>query len=59
VLLLKREDFVTAASNLRSHIFGIELQSRFQVKEKAGNIVPVVGTTNAIVAVRQFALAFG
>ena len=44
------KDFVVAASNIRSHIFNIELQSKFQVKEKAGNIVPVVGTTNAIIA---------
>ena len=31
-------DFVTSASNLRAHIFGIPIQSRFDVKEKAGNM---------------------
>ena len=43
-------DFVTAASNLRSHIFGIEEQTRFKVKEMAGNIIPAIATTNAIIA---------
>jgi len=43
-------DFVTSASNLRSHIFGIPLQSRFSVKSQAGNIIPAIATTNAIIA---------
>jgi ubiquitin-like 1-activating enzyme E1 B len=43
-------DFVTAASNLRSAVFGIPLQSRFIVKEIAGNIIPAIATTNAIIA---------
>ena len=42
--------FVTAAANLRSHIFGIQLTSKFDVKSMAGNIIPAVATTNAIVA---------
>ena len=29
--------FVTAAANLRAHIFGIKPESRFKVKEMAGN----------------------
>lgn len=60
-------DFVTAASNIRSYIFGIPLQSKFSVKCKkkifklekllkfyclamAGNIIPAIATTNAIIA---------
>lgn len=43
-------DFVTATSNLRAHVFGIETKTRFQVKEMAGNIIPAIATTNAIVA---------
>lgn len=43
-------DFVTAAANIRSFIFGIGLKSRFDVKQMAGNIIPAIATTNAIVA---------
>jgi ubiquitin-like 1-activating enzyme E1 B len=43
-------DFVTAASNLRSRVFGIERKSKFDVKGIAGNIVHAIATTNAIVA---------
>ncbi|CEJ79950.1 hypothetical protein VHEMI00161 [[Torrubiella] hemipterigena] len=43
-------DFVTASANIRSHIFSIELKSRFDVKQMAGNIIPAIATTNAIVA---------
>jgi len=43
-------DFVTSASNLRSHAFGIPKQSRFNVKAMAGNIIPAIATTNAIIA---------
>jgi len=43
-------DFVTATSNLRAHVFGIDKQSRFKVKEMAGNIIPAIATTNAIIA---------
>jgi ubiquitin-like 1-activating enzyme E1 B len=43
-------DFVTACSNLRSHIFGIQLKTRFEIKEMAGNIIPAIATTNAIIA---------
>lgn len=42
--------FVTAAANLRAYIFGINLTSKFDVKSMAGNIIPAVATTNAIVA---------
>lgn len=43
-------DFVTAGANLRSIVFGIETKSRFDVKQMAGNIIPAIATTNAIVA---------
>jgi len=43
-------DFVTATSNLRAHAFGIEEKTRFKVKEMAGNIIPAIATTNAIIA---------
>lgn len=43
-------DFVTAATNLRALVFTIPLQSRFEVKSIAGNIIPAIATTNAIVA---------
>lgn len=49
--------FVTAASNLRSHIFGIPLQSQWTVASIAGNIIPAVATSNAIVAAGQVAAA--
>jgi len=42
--------FVTASANLRAFIFGINLTSKFDVKSMAGNIIPAVATTNAIVA---------
>lgn len=43
-------DFVTATANLRSIVFGIETKSRFDIKQMAGNIIPAIATTNAIVA---------
>jgi ubiquitin-like 1-activating enzyme E1 B len=43
-------DFVTASANLRSMVFGIEVKSRFDTKQMAGNIIPAIATTNAIVA---------
>jgi ubiquitin-like 1-activating enzyme E1 B len=43
-------DFVTASANLRSIVFGIETKSRFDIKQMAGNIIPAIATTNAIVA---------
>lgn len=42
--------FVAAASNLRSFSFGIPLKSKFDIKEIAGNIIPAIATTNAIIA---------
>ncbi|KAG9230379.1 hypothetical protein BJ875DRAFT_157742 [Amylocarpus encephaloides] len=43
-------DFVTASANLRSLVFGIDTKSRFDIKQMAGNIIPAIATTNAIVA---------
>lgn len=43
-------DFVTACANIRAHIFGIGQKTRFDIKSMAGNIIPAVATTNAVVA---------
>ena len=43
-------DFVAAAANLRSIVFGIETKSEFDIKQMAGNIIPAIATTNATTA---------
>jgi ubiquitin-like 1-activating enzyme E1 B len=43
-------DFVAAAANLRSIVFNIPLKSKFNIKQMAGNIIPAIATTNAIIA---------
>ncbi|KAI9844939.1 MAG: E1 ubiquitin-activating protein uba2 [Thelocarpon superellum] len=43
-------DFVVASANLRSLVFGIETRSKFGIKQMAGNIIPAIATTNAMVA---------
>ncbi|CAL1595283.1 unnamed protein product [Knipowitschia caucasica] len=43
-------DFVTAAANLRMNIFSMNMKSRFDVKSMAGNIIPAIATTNAVIA---------
>lgn len=43
-------DFVVSSANIRATIFGIDRKSLFDVKQMAGNIVPAIATTNAIVA---------
>lgn len=43
-------NFVASAANIRAHVFGIPLTSRFTLKSMAGNIIPAIATTNAIVA---------
>lgn len=43
-------DFVASAANLRAFNFHIALKSRFDVKAIAGNIVPAIATTNAVIA---------
>ena len=51
--------FVTATSNLRSYVFGIEpLQSLYSAKGIAGNIIPAIATTNAICAGLQILQVF-
>lgn len=51
--------FVTCTSNLRSYVFGIEpIQSYYSAKGIAGNIIPAIATTNAIVAGLQILQAF-
>jgi ubiquitin-like 1-activating enzyme E1 B len=51
--------FVTAASNLRSTVFGIEpIESFYSAKGIAGNIIPAIATTNAIVAGLQILQCF-
>ena len=46
-------NFIFAAANLRASSFSIELNTRFKIKEIAGNIVPAIASTNAIVASLQ------
>ena len=41
---------MTAAANLRANVFGITPQSKFDIKSIAGNIIPAIAATNAIVA---------
>ena len=43
-------DFVVSASNIRAHVFDIPRKSRFDVKSMAGNIVPAIATTNAVIS---------
>ncbi|XP_019638245.1 PREDICTED: SUMO-activating enzyme subunit 2-like [Branchiostoma belcheri] len=43
-------DFVTCAANIRAHIFGIQTKTRFDIKSMAGNIIPAIATTNAVIA---------
>ncbi|XP_075694388.1 SUMO-activating enzyme subunit 2 isoform X2 [Rhinoderma darwinii] len=43
-------DFVTSASNLRMYIFSMNMKSRFDIKSMAGNIIPAIATTNAVIS---------
>ncbi|XP_015516725.1 SUMO-activating enzyme subunit 2 [Neodiprion lecontei] len=43
-------DFVAACANIRAYIFGIAQKNRFDIKSMAGNIIPAIATTNAIIA---------
>ncbi|KAF8382198.1 uba-2 [Pristionchus pacificus] len=42
--------FVAACANIRAVIFGIPMKSLFEIKSMAGNIIPAIATTNAIIA---------
>ena len=50
--------FICAAANIRSRIFSIEPQSYHNSKGIAGNIIPAIATSNAIVAGLQVMQAF-
>lgn len=43
-------DFVLCASNLRASNFSIEMQTSFDCKKMAGNIIAAIATTNAIIS---------
>lgn len=43
-------NFVAAAANLRSHVFHIQNKTKFDIKQIAGNIIPAIATTNAIIS---------
>lgn len=43
-------NFVAAAANLRSHVFHIPNKTKFDIKQIAGNIIPAIATTNAIIS---------
>lgn len=43
-------NFVVSCANLRSTIFKIPMESHFEIKSKAGNIIPAIATANAMVA---------
>ncbi|ESN94142.1 hypothetical protein HELRODRAFT_103068 [Helobdella robusta] len=43
-------DFISAFSNLRGQMYGIERMDRLQIKKIAGRIVPAIATTTASVA---------
>ncbi|OBA21590.1 hypothetical protein METBIDRAFT_42025 [Metschnikowia bicuspidata var. bicuspidata NRRL YB-4993] len=43
-------NFVAAAANLRCCVFNIERKSKFDIKQIAGNIIPAIATTNAIIS---------
>lgn len=42
--------FVTSAAKLRMHILSLTLKSRFDIKSMAGDIIPAIATTNAVIA---------
>lgn len=42
--------FVAAAANLRANVYGIATKTPFEAKQIAGNIIPAVATTNAVVS---------
>lgn len=45
--------FIASACNIRCHIFGLDLQNEFTVKQISGNVIPAIASTNAIVAALQ------
>lgn len=51
-------NFVTACANIRAHIFSIAKKSRWDIKSIAGNIIPAIATTNAMIAGLVVLIAF-
>jgi ubiquitin-like 1-activating enzyme E1 B len=51
-------DFVSAAANLRSHVFGIPTNSEWEIKQMAGNIIPAIATSNALTASLSVMLSY-
>ena len=43
-------NFIFSASNLRANNFSIQTQSKFKIKEIAGNIIPAIASTNNIIS---------
>lgn len=43
-------DFVAACAIIRCAVFGIPQKTRFDIKSMAGNIIPAIATTNAVIA---------
>lgn len=43
-------DFVTACANVRMKCFNIPMKTQFEVKSMAGNIIPAIATTNAVIS---------
>jgi len=43
-------DFVAACANIRAYVYKIPQKTRFDIKSMAGNIIPAIATTNAVIA---------
>ncbi|SCV06071.1 LANO_0H21462g1_1 [Lachancea nothofagi CBS 11611] len=43
-------EFVSTAANIRAHVFNLPRKSLFDIKQIAGNIIPAIATTNAVIA---------
>jgi len=43
-------DFVAACANIRAFVYNIPQKTRFDIKSMAGNIIPAIATTNAVIA---------
>ncbi|KAL7717709.1 SUMO-activating enzyme subunit [Entamoeba marina] len=43
-------DFIMACTNIRCYIFNLQPLERFDIQQKAGDIIPAIPTTNAIIS---------
>ncbi|XP_014248402.1 SUMO-activating enzyme subunit 2 [Cimex lectularius] len=43
-------NFVASCANLRAHVFHIPMKTKFDIKSMAGNIIPAIATSNAVIA---------